>query len=310
MKKFIVTTTINPPTNATKAFSRLREWHLIVVGDVQTPHHRYQDLNCTYLHPEDQAKKYPRLSEAIGWNSVQRRNIGFIEAFHRGADVIATVDDDNIPYKNWGTDLYIGQEVEVDSYDSAIDVFDPLSVTESNYLWHRGYPIEYLERRHEVTYRGKVKRKVLIQADLWDGDPDIDTLARIVHRPNVKFDEIKGPFCSGQLSPFNSQNTFLAREVVPFYAVYPFVGRMDDVWGGYFTQFLFPNSLIYNRASVYQARNPQNIITNLENEIIGYRETLKLIRRWRQEPLTPMSVPVGVPDRTLEFYKIYRQHFA
>jgi hypothetical protein len=38
-----------------------------------------------------------------------------------------------------------------------------------------------------------------------------------------------------------------------------------------------PDKLIYNRASVYQDRNVQDLIVNLEKEIIGYRNTLNFI---------------------------------
>lgn len=277
MNKFIVTTTINSPTEATRAFARLKDWTLIVVGDLKTPHQEYNDVDCIYLHPSEQEAKYRELSDAIGWRSIQRRNIGFVEAFGLGADVVATVDDDNIPYDNWGQDLLVGKEVECDLYQPTKSVFDPLSVTKSNHVWHRGYPIEYVPYRHSFEYLGKTSRKVLVQADLWDGDPDIDALARLAMKPIVKFSEIREPYCSNRISPFNSQNTFLAREVIPNYAVLPHIGRMDDIWGSYILQLSFPNSVIYNRASVYQKRNPQDLITNLEKEIIGYRNTLSLI---------------------------------
>jgi hypothetical protein len=71
-----------------------------------------------------------------------------------------------------------------------------------------------------------------VQADLWDGDPDIDAMARLIYKPCVKFNNVK-PYGSNKISPFNSQNTFLAREVLPSYVCLPHVGRMDDIWGGY-----------------------------------------------------------------------------
>ena len=56
MKKIIVTTTIQPPTEATFKFAKMNDWSLIVVGDTKTPHQEYERLNCIYLHPEDQQK--------------------------------------------------------------------------------------------------------------------------------------------------------------------------------------------------------------------------------------------------------------
>jgi hypothetical protein len=301
MKKFIVITTINSPTEATLKYSEKKDWTLIVVGDTKTPHEEYKSINCIYLHPDEQEAKYKELSDTIGWQSIQRRNIGFVEAYHLGADIIATVDDDNIPYENWGKNLLVGQTIECDLYEPENDVFDPLSVTKDNKLWHRGYPIEYIPTKNRVQYKGKTNRKVLVQADLWDGDPDIDAMARLTMKPIVKYD-IENPYCSNKISPFNSQNTFLAREVIPFYSVLPHVGRMDDIWGSYILQMIFPNSVVYNKASVYQDRNLQDLVTNLEKEVIGYRNTLNFINNlsdWTR----------FVPEKTIEYWNAYANCF-
>jgi len=308
MNKIIVTTTIQPPTKATLLYCEKKDWKFIVVGDSKTPHELYFDLEkkyptFSYLSPEIQEKKYKKLSDLIGWKSIQRRNIGYIEAYKMGAEIIATVDDDNIPYEDWGKDLLIDKTVEIDLYEPKTNVFDPLSITQNNQLWHRGFPIQMLKERLNVEYKGKIKRKVLVQADLWDGDPDIDALARLTYNPIVKYSDITAPYGSDKISPFNSQNTFLSRIVIPFYAVLPHVGRMDDIWGAYILQNFFPNSVIYNKASVYQERNKQDLITNLEKEIIGYRGTLNLINDLK-------NYENFLPANTLRFYNEYRSNFA
>jgi len=307
MNVTIVTTTINEPTKATLKFAKIakdRNWKFYVVGDTKTPHELYEKLDgVTYLHPEYQERKYKQLSDSIGWRSIQRRNIGFVEAYHEsGADVIATVDDDNIPYDDWGSDIYIGNTIECRAYKSPYNVFDPLSVTDHEHLWHRGYPLDLLDQRRYVDYLGESKITPLIQADLWNGDPDIDAIARLTYKPIVNFDMTRTPFWSTSISPFNSQNTFISRKVLPKYAVLPHVGRMDDIWGGYITQHYFPNSVIYNRASVYQDRNVQDLITNLEKEIIGYRNTYKLLND------LPNYMNY-LPDNTKMFLDIYFNSF-
>lgn len=306
MKKFIVTTTINQPTTATLKFAEIAKrdnWEFVVIGDTKTPHEEYEKLDCIYLSPDKQSGLYPELSEIIGWKTIQRRNIGFVYAYQNGADIVATVDDDNIPYDNWGTDLYVGREVEVDYYENTrFNIFDPLSVTNQSHLWHRGYPIEALQRKNDVEYKGKKKITPLIQADLWDGDPDIDAMCRLTFKPIVKFNTTK-PYASSQYSPFNSQNTFIHRDALKYYAVWPYVGRMDDIWGGYYVQQMIgPDKLIYNRASVYQDRNIQDLIRNLENEIIGYRNTFDFC----QNPSTNTSY---LSDQTQQFLKIYFNYF-
>lgn len=302
MKKVIVTTTINHPTEATIKYSEKEDWQLIVVGDTNTPHDAYKELNCIYLSPEDQEKINQELSNSIGWKSIQRRNIGFLFAYQNNAEIIATVDDDNIPYENWGKNISVGSKIECDIYEPESLVFDPLSVTNTKELWHRGYPIELLSTRHRVEYKGKTIRTPMIQADLWDGDPDIDAMARISLRPVVKYD-IDDFYCSNKISPFNSQNTFIHRDVVPFYCVLPHVGRMDDIWASYILQYHFPDSVIYGPASVYQDRNEQDLITNLENEIIGYRNTLNFVK-------SRGDYMKFLPEKTKNFLVTYRNAFG
>ena len=56
MNKFIVTTTINSPTIATRKFCEFKDWTFVVVGDTKTPHQEYEDLDCVYLSPDIQEK--------------------------------------------------------------------------------------------------------------------------------------------------------------------------------------------------------------------------------------------------------------
>ena len=297
MNKFIVTTTIQPPTEATLKFLEKDDWTLVVVGDTKTPHEEYQKLDCVYLTPEDQESLSKDLSDAIGWKCIQRRNMGFLYAYREGADIVATVDDDNIPYENWGEDVYVGQEIEIDLYESENGFFDPLSVTNRPDLWHRGYPLKHVPTKNNVNYMGKTKRRVLVQADLWDGDPDIDAMCRLSKMPCVDYED-HSPYGSNQISPFNSQNTFIHRDVLPYYMVLPHAGRMDDIWGSYIVQKKFPNSVIYNKPTVYQDRNEQDLVTNLEKEIIGYRNTLDFIMGTYELEELPQKA-----------YDVYREQF-
>ena len=280
MNKIIVTTTINPPTEATLKFAAMTDWHLVIAGDLKTPHDTYEKLqNVTYLSPDDQEKISKELSDAIGWKSIRRRNMALIKAYQMGAEIIATVDDDNIPLKNWGKELFVGQEVEVDYYTTSLDVFDPIYVTEHNNLWHRGFPLQFVSKR-DAKLLGKKKINCLVQADFWNGDPDIDAVCRITQMPEVEFKPFM-PFSSDKITPFNSQNTFLHRDVIPYYMVIPHIGRMDDIWGAYaIQQDLYKthgNFVVYNKATVYQDRNEHDLTLDMEEEMLGYRYNPKLI---------------------------------
>ena len=78
-KKFIVTTTINPPTKALIKFSRFNDWKLIVVGDLKTPEKEFKSLkNCIYLNPNQQEKISKKLSDQIGWNCIREEILGLL----------------------------------------------------------------------------------------------------------------------------------------------------------------------------------------------------------------------------------------
>ena len=55
MKKIIVTTTINPPTEAIRRFQEMKDWDLVVIGDKKTPAD-YKLERGTYVTPEMQEK--------------------------------------------------------------------------------------------------------------------------------------------------------------------------------------------------------------------------------------------------------------
>lgn len=307
MNKFIVTTTIYPPSKATLEFAKNNEWILIIIGDLKTPHNLYHDMhkqnsNIWYFDPEYQDKRYKELSDAIGWNSIMRRNIGFIEAYKNGADITATIDDDNIPYSNWGKNLIIGKEIEVYNYFCVTDVFDPLSVTNYKHLWHRGYPLQDISLSRNPLLTGKKKITPLIQASLWDGDPDIDAVCRYIYNPiGIKL-ESPNYYTSDNYAPFNSQNTFLAREVLPVYMVLPHIGRMDDIWGGYIAQYLLNTRPVFSSPTVYQDRNSQSIEKNFHNEIIGYENTKNLLN-------DISNFEKHLPEKTLNAFNLYRKEY-
>src|SRR5271170_7671929 len=98
MKTTIVTTTISVPTFLTAYEANARrfghEVDFIVVGDKKTPLEAAAFCesipNCTYLDLKKQEKimtPFPALWSHIPLNSIERRNIGMLEAYKNGADV-------------------------------------------------------------------------------------------------------------------------------------------------------------------------------------------------------------------------------
>ena len=162
------------------------DWELVVIGDKKTPAD-YRLRRGIYVTPEEQEKYDPALSEAIGWNCIQRRSFGFLWAKDMQADVVAVVDDDNIPLAGWGENLLVGSEVEVNYYETDLPAFDPVGATNHRQLWHRGFPLQLLPKR-DYTRKTRKTVRVDVQADFWNGDPDIDAICRMEHAPECSFD--------------------------------------------------------------------------------------------------------------------------
>ena len=300
--KYIITTTINNPTEAIYKFDNMSDWKLIVIGDKKTPSN-YNLINGIYLSPEDQENYDKNLSDAIGWNCIQRRNFGLLKAYELGADIVATIDDDNIPLDNWGNNLMISKEINLDYYLTDEIAFDPLSVTNHKNLWHRGFPLQLLSKRKFK----KIKKNICpdIQADFWNGDPDIDAICRMEHMPECKFNENYFPFSSNKFSPFNSQNTFLSKKVIKDYFLFPHVGRMDDIWASYYVESL-GFKVVYNYPTVYQDRNEHDLTIDLKKEVIGYENNLKLLNELN---INPNNILKYIPERTKDAFSLYQKHF-
>jgi hypothetical protein len=282
MKKIIATTTINPPTEALLKYASMPEWHVIVAGDLKTPHELYTNLdNVTYLSPEKQENDYPVLSELIGWRCIQRRNFAILEAYKQGADIIAIIDDDNIPYEGWGEDLMVDQLTEVTMYSTDDVAFDPIgALKEHKELWHRGFPLERVPFRN---YSNKYSTSIIpkIQAIFWDGEPDVDAVCRMIYNPYCKFDPSQFPISGDKPAPFNSQNTIISRSIVKDYFLFPHIGRMDDIWAAYYVQSK-GNKVVFSKPGVLSDRSlgtagRYSMVEDMKREYIGMENNMNLL---------------------------------
>ena len=303
MKKFIVCTSINKPTVAIKKFDNMKDWQLVVVGDKKTPKN-YKLKNGIYLSPKKQEKIDKKLSTLIGWNCIQRRNFGILFAWKNNADIVAVVDDDNIPYKHWGKNLLINRKINVNFYNTNALAFDPVSVTNHKNLWHRGFPIQILKKKSKIKKRKKII-KADVQADFWNGDPDIDAICRMEHHPVCKFKSNYFPLASNKISPFNSQNTFLSKKVLPFYFLFPHIGRMDDIWASYYV-LSKGFKVVYDKPSVFQKRNEHDLTKDMVKEFIGYENNLKLIKDLKKNSESILSY---IPKRSKLAFLRFQSHF-
>ena len=278
MKKAICTTTINSPSEALIEFSKFSEWDLIVALDVNSKPFELQ--HSTILTIQNQEKISKKLSDAIGFRSIQRRNFAILWALYNGYDSIALVDDDNIPKTNWN-EVASKSSFTALEYRVNAEIFDPLSVideSKAQRVPHRGVPINYYGMQNlEIESLETVSLNPDVIAMLWDGDWDVNAIDRI-HRNCYGTLNVEQSFFSRTISPFNSQNTVLTFKAARDYFLLPFIGRFDDILASY---ALLANGYqcVYTEPTVRQVRNVHSLQKDINNELWGYHNIESIVSK-------------------------------
>ena len=324
MSTSIVCTTIHVPSLLAEYCENARthghrDVNFIIIGDKATPPEveafcgqltRTYSYSVDYYGVErqlDYLKPYPELAEHIPFNATQRRNIGLLRAFEMGSDVIVMIDDDNFVTDDdfVGDHAVVGLESEWDcvSSDSGwYNVCQMLVEEEGRPFYHRGFPMQQRWKSVAHTYR-KRRARAVVNAGLRLDDPDIAAITRMDMpiRATALRHEFDGGVAldSGTWCPFNSQNTALARDVIPTYFLSPHVGRYDDVWGSYVLRHIVDaqgDMVLYGHPLVTQVRNPHNLWKDLDAERAGMELTDRLVQILRQVPVTSGSYSSSYAD--------------
>ena len=136
----IVITTINPPTEAIRKIAgTCADWTFLVVGDKKTPVD-WQYPGVTYLSAAEQLAMGTFAAECP-FNHYARKNVGYLWAANRGAEMIAETDDDNIPYDTFLQSVsreVSGRPVRKSGWENVYTHF-----TEER-IWPRGFPLEMI----------------------------------------------------------------------------------------------------------------------------------------------------------------------
>jgi hypothetical protein len=311
VKIALCTTTIHIP-HALKLLRKCSaDVRFFVACDRKTPKEAYNLVlslgeNATVCLPE--SGHAWKCSEAIGWNTIARRNIAFLEALKWGADVIVSWDNDNIPV---APDYF-------NRFAWAIQhSFYGVKVTGGDHCWfdpgsllipptrHRGFPhnLRISKQAYPCT-----DAKVGVAAGLVIGDPDVDAVTRMEHRPDIGSVHILGStgvvVDSNTWTVFNSQNTAVIRELMPAWFMMPGVGRMDDIYASLVIQRVARERgyhVHFGPPLTYQQRNEHNLVTDLRAEIDGMENVSKIAAALDVFRLSP-SASVIQHTRALYIY--------
>jgi hypothetical protein len=278
MKKIIIITTINLPLNLYefKKLDKKSEWDYLVVGDLKTNHEAVKeickDVGGLYLSPLDQMKLGFTHSAAIGWNCIERKNIGYLFALKENYDLFASLDDDNFPNENWFKKITIGMSKEkvYSSNNGWLNAADWANVPYKL----RGYPIHLFHDKY-VLKETIEEVNIGIQSGLVLGDPDTDAITRIVNKPDIKsYSNLDFCLAKGTMSPYNTQNTIIKRELIPANMMWGDCGRYNDIFASYVGQKIawkYGYVVKFGNPLVEQKRNEHDLINDLEQELLGMR---------------------------------------
>ena len=269
MHPHIVVTSINPPTKAIRAYSRLDGYNTIVVGDTKSP----DDWHCTnveYLALEDQAAPGFRCERKLPTGHYCRKNVGYLRAIRNGADVIMDTDDDTIPYGIPSFPRFEGHFRSPTLDDRWINVYRYFTNAK---CWPRGFPLDAIRNENPSLEKGDFK--ISVWQGLVDNEPDVDAIYRLVCNESIVFEERDPVVLTGsQFCPTNSQNTVFSSEAFPLlYLPHTVTFRFTDILRGLVLQQVLAAAgrcIGFHGATVYQERNPHDLMVDFESEIPCY----------------------------------------
>jgi hypothetical protein len=274
----------------------------------------------------DWLTRFDGLEEMIPYDSDNRRNVGFLMALERGADIVLSLDDDNYATEE---DFYAGHAVAgrtitgpvVRSSTGWFNVCSMMS-NDANLLIHpRGFPVGKRTQPAEITTETS-DAFIAANAGLWIEDPDLDAVTRLYRdvKTTALISEpvILGPSAN---SPINTQNTAVCRQAIPAY-YYVLMGwdlggakidRYGDIWSGYFLKKCadhLGHFVRIGRPLSRHVRNRHDPFVDLRQELDGMRLTEPLVEMLASIELTGSDYPSAYRDlsRRLEQAAVDSEH--
>lgn len=293
MKTALITTTVNVPTVLSLYRKLDPDVQFFVAADLKTPLAAYEFCatipNCEIYSPDRQKELGYECSPLIGWNTISRRNIALLEALKWGADVIVTIDDDNIPMSR--------QNRDADNYFNVSDwIEQPFGGIQATGSWfnvgalldpispHRGFPHT---KATPPAFAPVTDARIGVAAGICLGDPDISAVTRIANAPTVH--RVSELLRAGIVTDpkttwtvFNSQNTAFIRELAPCFLMVPQFGRYDDIFASLIAQRVMRERNLhvhFGQPFVWQQRNQHDLLKDLRAEQWG-AENLLAFAEW------------------------------
>jgi len=279
VRQFIVITSIFPPTPAVRAFSRRNDNTVVVVGDDKTPADWCCE-NVAFLPIARHQDVGGHLNDILPHNHYCRKMIGYLYSMREGAQSIIDTDDDNIPKENWRFPAMQGPFACLPPDRGFVNIYQLYT---RHKIWPRGLPLRLVSRQFDLARELSPRAcTVGIWQGLADEDPDVDAVYRLTSDVACLFEE-REPVVLGEgtISPFNTQNTLVRKELFPLlYLPTHVTFRFTDILRGLVAQpimWLYGYQLGFTNATVVQKRNPHDYMKDFVSEIPMYEHGERVI---------------------------------
>ena len=280
----VITSIANDQHPVLKEFatqSSIRGIPFILVGDTKSPDSFNLD-GCNYYSIEKQQELNFELASILPTKHYARKNLGYLIAISKGAEVIIETDDDNIPFNSfWEKRSKIIDAKLYENHDW-INVYKFFS--DFN-IWPRGFALEFLQMEKQNISRD-ARIMCPIQQGLADENPDVDAIYRLTLPLPITFKKADNvALGTNTICPFNSQNTTWFQEAfallyLPSYCSF----RMTDIWRSFVAQRVAWSCswpILFHQSTVWQERNEHDLMHDFKDEIVGYNFNKQIMEEFK-----------------------------
>ncbi|HEY5499459.1 MAG TPA: STELLO glycosyltransferase family protein [Bacteroidales bacterium] len=273
----------------------------IIIGDTKSPE-TFSIKNGDFYSIERQQSLSFHLVANLPYKHYARKNLGYLIAMSKGAEILIETDDDNIPLPGFWESRSRKVKAHLLKGKGWVNIYGYF--TDVN-IWPRGFALEKIQDKLPVLEE-MITLDCPIQQGLADENPDVDAIYRLIMPLPVYFNQ-SPPIALGENSicPFNSQNTTWFKEAFPLlYLPSHCSFRMTDIWRSFVAQRIAWTcgwSVLFHHSTVRQERNDHNLMKDFQDEICGYNQNLQI-----GESLKDLNLKTGVeniPENMITSYQ-------
>lgn len=278
----LVVTSINPETAALRALASgatSRGIACLVIGDDKGPR-ECSIAGLDYWNMDRQLACGIAFAKQCPTRHYARKNLGYLLAIRRQAEVIQETDDDNFPLAAFWearSPMLPAARVQDAGWCNVYRYFT------GQRIWPRGFPLDRVDEAPPARSTLRQGRcHAPIQQGLADANPDVDAVYRLLFPLPVTFRRRKAVALVGKTyCPFNSQNTTWFPPAFPLLYLPAFCSfRMTDIWRSFVAQRICRENdwaVCFHSATVYQERNAHVLLRDFKDEVEGYLHNAALM---------------------------------